>query len=120
MKTEVGQGGLVYSTDSGRMCPACRKAVALCDCARPAPARTADGTVRVARQTKGRAGKAVTLITGLTLEHAELTALCKQLKSSCGAGGTVKDGVIEIQGDHRDAVITSLQKQGWTFKRSGD
>jgi translation initiation factor 1 len=120
MKTGRGRGGLVYSTEGGRMCPACRKALALCSCTRPSPPRASDGIVRVARETKGRAGKGVTLVTGLALESAALTTLCKQLKSSCGAGGTVKEGVIEIQGDHRDAVIGSLQKQGWTVKRAGD
>ena len=78
-----------------------------------------DGTVRVGRETKGRKGKGVTVVTGVPLEGVELAALAKQLKNRCGAGGTVKDGVIEIQGDHRDRIVTELQQRGWTVKRSG-
>lgn len=84
-----------------------------------APGRPADGVVRVSRQTKGRKGKGVTLIHGVPLDGAELKAFGKLLKQRCGSGGTVKDGVIEIQGDHRDAVIPELEKKGWKVKRSG-
>jgi translation initiation factor 1 len=111
-------GGLVYSTDSGRMCPACRRPVAECACnARPVP--TGDGIVRVSRETKGRAGKGVTLVKGLALDDAALAALAKQLKAACGSGGTMKDGVIEVQGDHCERVIEFLSKQGHTVKRAG-
>jgi translation initiation factor 1 len=78
-----------------------------------------DGIVRVGRQTKGRRGKGVSVITGVPLGPAELKDLAKQLKRLCGSGGTVKDGVIEIQGDHRDRLVEELQKRGWTVKRSG-
>lgn len=77
------------------------------------------GTVRVSRQTQSRAGKAVTLITGLPLAPAELQALARELKRHCGSGGTVKDGVIEIQGEHRDAVLAQLTRRGFAAKRSG-
>jgi translation initiation factor 1 len=78
-----------------------------------------DGNVRVGRETKGRKGKGVTIITGVPLAHAEMQALATHLKKRCGSGGTLKDGVIEIQGDHRDLVVEELQKRGWNVKRSG-
>ena len=109
---------LVYSTDSGRVCPGCRQAIAACVCGKKVmPA--GDGIVRVSRETKGRKGKGVTLIKGLPLDEAALTALAKQLKAHCGSGGTVKDGVIEIQGDHRDTVLAELARQGFRAKRAG-
>lgn len=111
------QGGLVYSTDGGRMCPACRQPLAQCICGRPVPA--AAGPIRVGRQTQGRAGKGVTVVTGLGLDADALAALCKQLKAACGAGGTVKNGTIEIQGDHRDRVLEHLARLGFAAKRSG-
>ncbi|MDP1901462.1 MAG: translation initiation factor Sui1 [Rubrivivax sp.] len=108
---KTGQGGLVYSTEAGRMCPACRAPVAACTCG--APARPAgDGVVRVSRETKGRGGKTVTLVRGLAGDDATLTALAKRLKAACGSGGTVKDGVIEIQGDHRERVLAFLKQAG--------
>ncbi|GKT22750.1 translation initiation factor Sui1 [Acidovorax sp. SUPP3334] len=112
-------GGLVYSTDAGRMCPGCRKPAAQCECrsARPAPA--GDGIVRVSRETKGRGGKAVTLVKGMALDEAALALLGKQLKAACGSGGTVKDGVIEVQGDHVDRVMEALRQRGHTVKRAG-
>ena len=78
-----------------------------------------DGVVRVSRETKGRKGKGVTLITGLPLDLKGLQKLAKQLKRRCGAGGTVKEGVIEIQGEHRDLLVAELKKQGFVVKRSG-
>lgn len=110
--------GLVYSTDAGRMCPGCRQPVAQCVC-KLAVAPAGDGTVRVSRETKGRGGKAVTLVKGAALDASGLVALGKQLKAACGTGGTVKDGVIEIQGDHVDKVMASLQAQGHKVKRAG-
>ena len=111
-------GGLVYSTESGRMCPDCRQPVAACACkAQKAPA--GDGVVRVSRQTKGRGGKAVTLVKGVALDPLALAALGKQLRAACGAGGTVKDGVIEVQGDHCDLVMEQLVKLGHRPKRAG-
>lgn len=83
------------------------------------PGAPTDGIVRVSRQTQGRKGKGVTLITGLRMPPDALAALCKQLKQRCGAGGTSKDGVIEIQGDHRDVLVTELEALGHTVKRAG-
>ena len=113
-----GAGGLVYSTDAGRMCPACRQPVAACTCNAPA-APAGDGIVRVSRETKGRAGKGVTLVRGLALDADALTQLARELKAACGSGGTVKDGVIEIQGEHRDRVIAALRARGMTVKAAG-
>ena len=111
-------GGLVYSTDSGRMCPGCRQPIDACVCAPPSlPA--GDGIVRVSRETKGRAGKGVTLVKGVTTDLPGLAAMGKQLKAACGSGGTVKDGVIEIQGDHVERVIEWLRRHGHTVKRAG-
>ena len=88
------EGGLVFSTEQGRMCPDCRNPVNECTCT--APSRPAgDGIVRVSRETKGRKGKGVTLITGIPLDDKELKAYAKVLKAKCGTGGTVKDGVVE-------------------------
>jgi translation initiation factor 1 len=84
-----------------------------------APKASADGIVRVSRETKGRAGKGVTLVKGLGLEALALATLGKQLKTACGSGGTVKDGVIEVQGDHCDRVIEVLKSQGFNVKRAG-
>ena len=112
--------GPVYSTEGGRMCPTCRQPVAACICKAAAPAAPrGDGTVRVGRETKGRGGKAVTLVRGLDLDAEALAALGKQLRTACGAGGTVKDGVIEVQGDHVDRVIGLLAGKGWTVRRAG-
>ena len=112
-------GGLVYSTEAGRMCPVCRQPVAQCTCKSAKPVPATDGVVRVSRETKGRGGKAVTLVKGVALDEAGLIALGKQLKAACGSGGTVKDGVIEVQGDHTDRVVLALKKLGYTAKRAG-
>ena len=119
MKAKVASGGLVYSTDAGRMCPGCRQPVAQCICRASAVPAASDGVVRVSRETKGRGGKAVTLVRGLALEAVALAALGKQLKAACGSGGTVKDGMIEVQGDHCERVIESLKAVGYTVKRAG-
>jgi translation initiation factor 1 len=111
-------GGLVFSTEQGRMCPDCREALADCRCSEP-QAPTGDGVVRVSRETKGRKGKGVTLVTGIPLIGSELKAYAKMLKARCGVGGTVKDGVVEIQGDQRDTLVPLLKEKGWTVKRAG-
>jgi translation initiation factor 1 len=121
-------GGLVYSTDAGRMCPACRQPVVQCICraqaataaaAAAAAATGGDGIVRVSLETKGRGGKAVTVVRGVAADAAGLAALARQLKAVCGSGGTVKDGVIEVQGDHCDRVVAHLQQAGHAVKRAG-
>ena len=120
MKNAFSAAGLVYSTEGGRMCPDCRQPLAQCACQQVAAARVlGDGQVRVSRETKGRGGKAVTLVKGLALNEADLVQLGKQLKASCGTGGTVKDGVIEIQGDHVDRVLAALLKLGHKARRAG-
>lgn len=118
-KADNKSGGLVYSTDGGRMCPACRQPIDRCTCSQKKPGVVSDGVVRVSRETKGRNGKDVTVIKGLAMDPTALALLGRQLKTACGAGGTVKDGVIEIQGDHCDRVIDVLKKQGWIVKRAG-
>ena len=111
-------GGLVYSTDAGRMCPDCRKPTASCVCKVKALPES-DGVVRVSLQTKGRGGKSVTLVKGLPLDTAALAVLGKQFRSACGSGGTVKDGVVEVQGDHVATVMATLQKHSYNVKRAG-
>ena len=121
---KVGTGGLVYSTDSGRMCPDCRQPLATCTCAstRAAQERATahgDGMARVSRETKGRGGKTVTLVRGLALDDAALATLGKRLRSACGAGGTLRDGLLEVQGDHVDRVLAWLLEEGIKAKRAG-
>jgi len=110
---------IVYATGIGRICPGCRRPIAQCACkdskGRPLPA----AAVRVSRTTQGRAGKAVTLITGLPLNDGELETLASELKRRCGSGGTVRDGVIEIQGEHRDTLVAELLRRGFAAKRAG-
>lgn len=114
---------VVYSTGQGRLCPECGRPVAECRCrlSRPATASATrgDGIVRVGRETKGRRGKGVSVITGLPLTGAALEDLATRLKKRCGSGGTVHDGTIEIQGDHRDVLVAELSKLGYAVKRSG-
>ena len=119
MKNSLSRSGLVYSTDAGRMCPDCRQPAAACICKQLKAAPKTDGAVRVSRSTKGRGGKTVTLVTGVPLDETALVKLAKQLKAACGSGGTVKDGVIEVQGDHCNTVLQALLKQGYAAKRAG-
>ncbi len=112
---------LVYSSQHGRTCPHCGRPVKQCVCRanpRSAP-RDADGIVRVKREIAGRRGKPVTTIHGAPGDDAALRELAGDLKRRCGTGGTVKDGVIEIQGDHRGVVIRELETKGFTVKRAG-
>ena len=110
---------IIYSTGLGSLCPNCRRAVRECVCPKGAPGAARLNAVRVGRETKGRAGKGVTTVTGLPLAEAEVMALAAQLKKRCGSGGTVRNGVIEIQGDHRDVIVAALVKLGWPAKKSG-
>jgi translation initiation factor 1 len=112
-------GPIVYSTGFGSLCPNCRRAVRECVCPQGAPGVAKPSQVRVGRETKGRAGKGVTTVTGLPLTWSDIEALAAQLKKRCGSGGTVRDGVIEIQGDHRDTIVAALDKLGWAAKKSG-
>ncbi|MEC8051579.1 MAG: translation initiation factor Sui1 [Myxococcota bacterium] len=111
---------LVYSSETGGNCKKCNKSMRKCRCkTAPATTHASDGIVRVGRETKGRKGKAVTVVTGLPLDAVALKALAKDLKSRCGTGGTIKGGVIEIQGEHRDLLMEELQKRGYKVRRSG-
>jgi translation initiation factor 1 len=110
---------IVYSTGIGSLCPNCRRAVKDCVCPKGAPGAAKPGAVRVGREVKGRAGKGVTTVTGVPLSPADIEALATRLKKRCGSGGTVRGGVIEIQGDHRETIVAELVKLGWPAKRSG-
>jgi translation initiation factor 1 len=115
----VTPGVKVYSTQVGRVCPGCGQAVADCGCRAAGALSRGDGIVRVARETRGRKGKGVTLVTGVPLGGEALAELARDLKQRCGTGGTVKDGVIEIQGDHSDRLSTELQGRGYRVKMAG-
>ncbi|MDX1302812.1 stress response translation initiation inhibitor YciH [Photobacterium sp.] len=100
---------LVFSTETGRIKEE-----------KVAPQRQAgDGIVRIQRQTKGRKGKGVCIVTGLDMEDAQLKLVAAELKKVCGCGGSVKDGTIEIQGDKRDIIKAALEKKGHTVKLAG-
>jgi translation initiation factor 1 len=110
---------IVYSTGIGSLCPNCRHPVRACVCPKGAPGAAKPGAVRVGREVKGRAGKGVTTVTGLPLSLADIEALATRLKKRCGSGGTVREGIIEIQGDHRDVIVAELVKAGFAAKKSG-
>jgi translation initiation factor 1 len=111
---------IVYSTGIGERCPNCLRAAAQCVCKRGTPGKTqSDGMVRVSRETQGRKGKGVSVISGLGLDPEPLDALATELKKCCGSGGSVHEGRIEIQGDHRDRLVQELQRRGWKAKRVG-
>jgi translation initiation factor 1 len=113
-------GGIVYTTDVGERCPNCLRPIRDCVCRRGTPGKaTGDGSVRVSRETQGRKGKGVTVITGLGLPPNELDALATELKKRCGSGGSTENGRIEIQGDHRDRLVEELIRRGWKAKRAG-
>lgn len=118
-------GGVVYISGLGRVCPRCAEPIASCRCAGARAAASAaakprgDGVVRLRRETQQRGGKVVTVVDGVPLGGAELEALAKSLKQRCGSGGTVRDGVIELQGDQRDKVEPLLRERGFTVKRAG-
>jgi len=119
MTTKNRGSAIVYSTGHGKMCPACGKPEAQCICCRNSASPPGDGIVRVGRATKGCRGKVLTVITGVFLDHDGLINLARQLKQKCGAGGTVKDGVVEIQGDHRELLVEELKKREYAVKHSG-
>lgn len=107
----MSENPLVYSTDSGR--------VTATTVNKGAVSTSADGIVRIHRETKGRKGKGVSLIKGLGLDTAEAQSLCTALKKQCGCGGTVKEGVIEIQTDNREKLQAILVKKGFSVKLAG-
>jgi translation initiation factor 1 len=114
---------LVYSTETGKICPSCRKPVSQCSCKKknlkPQINIKYDGIIRIQREVKGRKGKTVTTISGFQIKTDELKNLASQLKRRCGTGGSVKDGIIIIQGDHREVLLSELKKQGYTAKLAG-
>jgi translation initiation factor 1 len=119
---------LVYSSERGRVCPDCGQPTTGCKCRRkprgrgpetPTPPDPRDGVVRVRRETKGRKGKTVTTVSGVPLSEAGLRDLAAELKRRCGSGGGAKGGVIEIQGDHCDALLEELGARGYRAKRAG-
>ena len=101
------------------LCPKCHQLKKTCRCKNEATVPSKSTVVRVGRETKGRRGKGVTIISGLPLDGNGLTELASKLKSRLGTGGTVKDGRIEIQGDHRDRIIQELEGLGYRVKRAG-
>lgn len=109
----------VYTTESGRVCPNCGQPVASCQCKKKTARSAGDGIVRVSLDKKGRGGKTVTLITGLPGTDEFIQSIATELKRRCGAGGAVKDGVVEIQGDHRETLVEALKAKGLTVKRAG-
>ncbi len=117
-KSSNSNSDLVYSTESGTMYPGCNKPAQQC-ASKKQQSIPRDGIVRLMRETKGRKGKGVTLINGLPLDPEALKKLAKSLKQKCGGGGSVKNGIIEIQGDHRDVLEKELTTLGYTVKRAG-
>lgn len=109
----------VYSTESGRLCPDCGKPVAACACNRRKADTSADGIIRIRRETKGRRGKAVTVISGFDQDMSAVTDLASQLKKHCGTGGSTDGRNVEIQGDKREQVKTWLEKKGFKVRLSG-
>lgn len=119
MRTTSSRGALVYSTDGGRMCPGCRQPLAACTCRSDRSPNVGDGVAKVIRERKGRAGKTVTVVRNLPLEPLALATLARELKAACGSGGTLRDGVVEIQGDHVDKVFQAIEARGFKVKRAG-
>lgn len=121
MTTDRDENRTVYSTEHGRVCPNCGKPVQYCDCKKKkhSPTVKHDGVIRLRLERKGRGGKSVTLVEGLSLNEDLLKELAKELKRHCGVGGSVKNGMIEIQGDVRDSALHLLQGKGYVVKKAG-
>lgn len=108
----------VYSTEHGRLCPGCGKPVHNGKCASSGKV-VGDGRVRIQRETKGRKGAGVTLVSGIPLAEKELKELHSLLKKKCGVGGAIKDGILELQGDQREVILKALEGKGWDVKIAG-
>jgi translation initiation factor 1 len=117
-KNNSGDSILVYSSGVGRICRGCGKPSGECTCGKRETVPS-DGIVRIRRETKGRGGKTVTVISGLGLEDRLLKDLASDLKRRCGTGGAAKEGSIEIQGDHRESLKTELERRGFKVKFAG-
>ena len=114
---------MVYSTETGKICPSCQRPVSKCNCKKKKSKSQTDikydGIIRIRREVKGRKGKTVTTISGFEIDTNELKELATRLKRKCGTGGSVKDDVIIIQGDHRETLLSELKDQGYTVKVAG-
>ncbi len=114
---------LVYSSSNFSNCPGCHKPLRKCRCRlvqdKGKPRQPAEQLIRIGREAKGRKGKAVTLVSGFDLSEPDIKALARKLKALCGAGGTVKNGAIEIQGDHREQIKQELEKGFKNVKLAG-
>ncbi len=120
----MGNNRLVYSTESGRICPSCGHPTTKCTCKKKKTVKKQsiypnDGIVRIRRETKGRKGKTVTAVFGVPLNDNKLQQFAKILKRLCGTGGTVKDGIIIIQGDHRETLLKEIKQHGYTVILAG-
>ncbi|SRR5690554_3974417 len=109
---------LVYSTETGKLCPQCGQTAHKGPCPKN-NTLVGDGKVRIGRETKGRKGAGVTVVNGIPLADTELKILLKQLKQLCGVGGSLKDGILELQGDQRDKLLKALANKGWDVKLRG-
>lgn len=114
---------LVYSTVSGRICPSCGRPTKKCSCKgrkqTPQGVTASDGIIRIGREKKGRKGKTVTTISGFNEAKDDLKQIAKNLKAKCGTGGSIKNGSVVIQGDHRQIIQSELQRQGFKVKLAG-
>jgi translation initiation factor 1 len=114
---------LVYLSETGRICLVCGRPLKKCSCKNKQTSKgsdlKSDGIIRIKKETKGRGGKIVTSISGFGERNDEVKQLASQLKNLCGTGGSVKDSVILIQGDHREAVRVELENRGFTVKLAG-
>jgi translation initiation factor 1 len=119
MGKKIKNTRLVYSTQSGRICPSCGKPILKCVCKKKSVPLAPGQTIRVRREVKGRKGKTVTVAFGFTMEAAQLKALAAELKRRCGSGGTVKDGAIIIQGDHRQTLLVELKRRNFKVTLAG-
>ncbi|PKN87323.1 MAG: hypothetical protein CVU46_04755 [Chloroflexi bacterium HGW-Chloroflexi-8] len=122
MASSRNENPTVYSTEHGRICPKCGYPVSECRCRKGTGEDQnykQDGIVRLYIDRKGRGGKTVTIIDGLKLSELEMKDLAKKLKHQCGAGGSIKERKIEIQGDVRDQILPILQKMGMVVKKAG-
>jgi translation initiation factor 1 len=119
----MNESRLVYSTETGRICPECGRPQTKCVCKKkksePENKDAGDGIIRIRREVKGRGSKTVTTISGFRETDGDLKILAAQLKNRCGTGGSAKDGVIIIQGDHRETLKVELTKQGFKVKLAG-
>ncbi|MEJ2657063.1 MAG: translation initiation factor Sui1 [Desulfobacterales bacterium] len=120
----MNNSSLVYSTESGRICPSCGRPTKKCACKKKKVSKKQttypdDGIIRIRREVKGRKGKTVTAVFGIPLDDRKLKQFAKILKQKCGTGGSVKDGVIIIQGDHRETLLKEIKQQGYTVKLAG-